>query len=102
MPIVPLQQDFAALGVLDLPHCERNGHHYAYGQGHLTAGEKDRLRKDHPDLYVERNGEVFLDIVDGAVNTASLQSAPGFGVRSLPDWESMEPLRPWIDRHYPA
>lgn len=101
MPIVPLHQDFAALGVLGLEHCERNGHHYAYGLSHLTAEEKAILLRDHPDLYVERDGEVFLRIVDGAVSCASLQ-VPGFGVKAMPDWSAMEPMRDWLEANYPA
>ncbi len=101
MPIVPLHQDFAALGVLGLEHCERNGHHYAYGLSHLTSDEKATMLRDHPDLYLERNGEVFLRIVDGAVSCASLQ-VPGFGVKSMPDWAAMEPMRDWLEANYPA
>ena len=101
MPLVPLHQDFAALGVLGLEHCERNGHHYAYGLSHLTAEEKATLLRDHPDLYVARDGEVFLRIVDGDVSCASLQ-VPGFGVKAMPDWAAMEPMRGWLEANYPA
>ncbi|MCB1230519.1 MAG: hypothetical protein KDN19_09650 [Verrucomicrobiae bacterium] len=101
MPVVPLQQDFAALGVLGIEHCERNGHHYAYGLSHLTPEEKAAAVRDHPDLYVKRNGEVFLNIVDGAVSCASLQ-VPGFGVKTLPDWTSLEPMCDWLEANYPA
>ncbi len=101
MPIVPLHQDFAALGVLGIDHCERNGHHYAYGLSHLTPAEKAMMLRDHPDLYVKRRDEVFLNIVDGAVSCASLQ-VPGFGVRTLPDWSAMEPMQTWLDANYPA
>ncbi|MCB1092287.1 MAG: mandelate racemase, partial [Verrucomicrobiae bacterium] len=102
MPIVPLHQDFAALGLLGIEHCERNGHHYSYGLSHLTAEEKAMMLRDHPDLYVERRDEVFLNIVEGQVNCASIQQVPGFGVKTLPDWGAMEPMRTWIDTHYPA
>ena len=78
MPLVPLHQDFAALGVLDIIHCERNGHHYDFGLGHLTDLEKNSVKEHHPDLYVERKGEMFLDIRDGVVLCPSLQ-CNGFG-----------------------
>ncbi len=100
LPIVPLHQDFAALGILGLEHCERNGHHYAYGASHLTEGEKVRLAAYHPDLYTKRNGEVFLNIQDGEVECASLQTI-GFGVRDHPDWSALEPMKTWLDTHYP-
>ncbi|MCB1066311.1 MAG: hypothetical protein KDN20_25760 [Verrucomicrobiae bacterium] len=101
MPIVPLHQDFAALGVLGIEHCERNGHHYSYGLSHLTKEEKAMMLRDHPDLYVKRHDEVFLNIVNGSVSCASLQ-VPGFGVKTLPDWSAMEPMQSWIDSNYPA
>lgn len=68
---------------------------------HLNAEEKATLLQDHPDLYVERDGEVFLRIVDGAVSCASLQ-VPGFGVKAMPDWSAMEPMRDWLEANYPA
>lgn len=101
MPIVPLHQDFAALGLLGIEHCERNGHHYARGLSHLTAGEKAMMLRDHPDLYSRRSDEVYLNIADGAVSCASLQ-VPGFGVKSEPDWQSMEPMSDWLAARDPA
>lgn len=94
MPLVPIQQDFAALGILDIDNCERNGHHYSYGQGHLTDREKALMLEHHPELYVRRTDEVFLDIRDGKVRCDSLQ-CPGFGVRFEPEWKAMEPLGKW-------
>jgi len=94
MPLVPIQQDYAALGVLNIAHAERNGHHYAYGERHLTAEEKTRALQFHPDLYTRRNGEMFLNIRDGTIRCASLLAA-GFGVRFAPDWQSMTPLEKW-------
>ena len=94
MPIIPLHQDFAVLSVLGIEHCERNGHHYAYGMSHLSKGEKQSLLKQNPDLYVERDGEVFLRIENGKVSTASLQT-PGFGSGTLPDSAEMQDLKSW-------
>jgi hypothetical protein len=94
MSIVPLHQDFAALGVLDIGHCERNGHHYGFGLSHLTAREKKTVARHHPDLYVERNGEWFLDIREGMVQAGSVQGK-GFGGAALPDRDSLTPLDQW-------
>lgn len=94
MPIVPLHQDFAALGVLGIDHCERNGHHYAFGLSHLGAGEKEAVKRNHPELYVERDGELFLRIENGSVRTGSLHGI-GFGTATLPDWNELIPLEDW-------
>jgi hypothetical protein len=102
MPTVSLHQDYAALGMLAIQDCERNGHHYSFGLSHLTKMEKNIALGDHPDLYVRRGDEVHLNILDGAVNAASVQSVPGFGVKTMPDWSAMKPLREWMEEHYPA
>tara|TARA_R110002096_G_scaffold116491_1_gene252316 strand:- start:229 stop:1752 length:1524 start_codon:yes stop_codon:yes gene_type:complete len=94
MPIVPIHQDFATLSVLDIDHCERNGHHYGFGLSHLTQEEKDRVLKNHPDLYNRRGNEVFLKIQNGEVETGSLQT-PGFGGSTQPDWDELTPLDDW-------
>ncbi len=94
MPIVPIHQDFATLSVLDIEHCERNGHHYGFGLSHLTEDEKRRVAKNHPDLYIKRGEEMFLNIRDGEVSTASLQSV-GFGGRTMPEWDALIPLDDW-------
>lgn len=99
LPIVPLQQDFASLGVLGLEHCERNGHHYNYGLSMLSDRDKASAVRHHPDLYERRGDEWFLRIRNGAVECASLQH-PGFGVRDEPDWASMMDMRAWVrERH---
>lgn len=100
VPTVPLQQDFASLGVLGIADCERNGHHYNFGLSMLSAKEKEHALKTHSDLYVERGGEGFLNIVEGQVVCGSLQR-PGFGVSAEPDWASMIDLRTWVDQTYP-
>jgi hypothetical protein len=94
MPLVALHQDYAALGVLNISHAERNGHHYSFGQGHLSAEEKRLAKKHHPEIYTERRGELFLDIRNGRLNCESLQ-CPGFGVRFEPEWERLIPLEKW-------
>ncbi|MFG0333657.1 MAG: hypothetical protein ACF8TS_09875 [Maioricimonas sp. JB049] len=94
MPMVPLHQDFAALGVLDILDCERNGHHYSYGLSHLTDTEKRHVRTAHRDLYTQRDGELFLNIRDGMVQCESLQCR-GFGVAFEPEWDALIPLDDW-------
>ncbi len=101
LPIVPLQQDFTTLSVLGLEHCERNGHHYNDGLSMLSAEEKAKALAHHPDLYVKREGEAYLQIVDGRVRCGSLQAA-GFGVQDEPDWQAMRPLRDWVEQRHPA
>lgn len=94
MPLVPLQQDYAALAVLNINHAERNGHHYGYGLSHLTAREKERTRQHHPDLYETRDDEMFLAIRNGQVRTGSLQRV-GFGVSFEPEWEAHARMEDW-------
>ncbi len=98
MPIVPLHQDFAALGVLGVEHCERNGHHYAFGLSHLREGEKERIARAHTDLYVERGGEYFLRVEEGRVETRSVHSS-AFGTNTRPDWDSLTPLDDWREEN---
>jgi hypothetical protein len=94
MPLVPLHQDFAALGILGIDHCERNGHHYSFGLQHLTDTEKQLTKRHHPDLYVERHGNLFLNIQNGQVRCGSLQKA-AFGVVFEPDFNNLTPLKDW-------
>ncbi len=95
LPVVPLQQDFVSLSILDLKHCERNGHHYNHGLAFLSEQDRANATRRHPDMYVRRGGEWFLNIRDGAVQCASLQCA-GFGVYDEPDWASMRDMRDWL------
>lgn len=101
LPVVPLQQDFTTLGILGIEHCERNGHHYNFGLSMLS--EKDRLAaiKNHPDLYIQKGDEGFLNIVDGQVHCTSLQ-CPGFGVATEPDWQSMLKMNDWVKLRHSA
>lgn len=94
MSLIPLHQDFAALGALNVSHCERNGHHYAFGLSHLTEKEKAAAAENHPDLYVKRGEELFLRIVDGRIQTASVH-LEGFGSATMPEWEAHGSLAEW-------
>lgn len=97
LPIVPLQQDQAALSILNLSHCERNGHHYNYGLSMLSDRDKRQVARHHRDLYVKRKDEWFLDVRAGQIWCPSVQ-CPGFGVREEPDFASMEPMDDWLKR----
>jgi len=101
LPLVPLHQDFAMVGCLRLRHCERNGHHYNRGLSMLSAREKRSVARNHQDLYTRHKGEWYLRIVGGAVETKSLHGI-GFGVREEPDWNSMAPLKQWLEKRYPV
>ena len=101
LPVVPLHQDFATLGILGLDHCERNGHHYNFGLSMLSDKDKANASKHHPDMYVRRGNELFLDVRDGIVVCDSLQ-VNGFGVRDEPDWPSMIKMADWVKLRHPA
>lgn len=94
MPLIPLHQDFAALGVLGIHHCERNGHHYSFGLQHLTDSERDLTKRYHSDLYTKRHGGLFLNIQNGQVDCRSLQTA-GFGVAFAPEFDRLTPVEQW-------
>ncbi len=101
LPVVPLHQDFATLGILGIEHCERNGHHYNHGLSMLSDIDKSNVVKHHPDLYLKRGDEWFLDVHDGVVECSSLQ-CPGFGVHDEPDWASMMNMKKWVHKRHPA
>ncbi len=100
LPVVPLQQDFTTLGILGIEHCERNGHHYNFGLSMLSEKDRANALASHPDLYVEKGGEGFLNIQNGQVNCASLQCS-GFGVANEPDWASMMDMNEWVKLRHP-
>lgn len=95
MPVVAIQQDFAALGVLNIEHCERNGHHYGFGLSHIDDAERSELLRLHSDLYTRRDEMTFLNIRDGQVTCGSLHEYPGFGVSTEPNWNQLTPLDQW-------
>lgn len=100
LPIVPLHQDFVAVSTLGLNNCERNGHHLNFGLSMLSERDLQSVARHHTDLYEQRNGDWFLKIRQGMVETASLHSV-GFGVVDEPDFASMEPLEEWVARRFP-
>jgi len=94
LPVAPLQQDLAVVGMLGITHCERNGHHYNFGLSMLSEQDKASVARRHTDLYEQRGGEWFLKIRNGVMQCGSLQ-CPGLGVFDEPDWASMPSMAQW-------
>jgi hypothetical protein len=89
-----VQQDLALVGLLGLPHVERNGHHYVAGfdgQG-APAGEQHGFLTAHPDLYEASTRGARLAIRDGMLSLRSL-AVPGFASGVLPDIASLASMR---------
>lgn len=93
MPMIPLHQDFEVVGALSLSHCERNGHHYAFGLSHLTREEKLAVMREHPETYHTRDNEVFLSIREGQLSYNS--TAVGFGSGAKPRWDALTGFQEW-------
>ncbi|MEP9380440.1 enolase C-terminal domain-like protein [Aquabacter sp. CN5-332] len=85
-----VQQDTALVAFLGLTHAERNGHHYA--DGFSGAPEADAFLAAHPEFYERSDGDVRLDVKDGAFHIATL-AVPGFASAVLPDWGRLAPLK---------
>ncbi len=83
-----VQQDLALVSLLGLTHVERNGHHYVKGFGETGRDEQIAFLNAHPDLYLESDGVVRLNLVAGRLNIASLDCV-GFASAALPDVASM-------------
>jgi enolase-like protein len=87
-----LQQDLALVSVLGLKHVERNGHHYVNGMAGLPEAEQERFLTCHEDLYERSHGAVRVRIINGNLETGSLD-CPGFASRAMPDWKTMRQTR---------
>jgi hypothetical protein len=94
LPVVPLQQDLAAMDILGLPHVERNGHHYFHGLDHLTSEEREECLRGHAALYEPFEGGGKLRIRNGSIDVASLRR-DGFGSVGTPAFGKMAPLSDW-------
>ncbi|HEX6972609.1 MAG TPA: hypothetical protein VF234_10365 [Limnochordia bacterium] len=94
LPPVALLEDLAVVCALQIPHVERNGHHYFRGLDHLTAAEQERLCRQHSPMFRTRGGLTHLDIRQGQIDCQSLQIA-GLGVGAPPDladWTEIDPI----------
>ena len=95
LPVLALQQDLATIQLLDLPHAERNGHHYFRGLDHLPPTEVESALDRHRDLYGREAGGPQLRIREGRVDLGSIQ-APGYGYSSTIDTDARTPLEDWL------
>jgi hypothetical protein len=89
-----VQQDLALVGLLGLPHVERNGHHYVAGFDgqRAPADEQQAFLAAHPDLYEASAHGVRLAVRDGKLSLRSL-AVPGFASTTFPDIASLAPMR---------
>jgi len=88
-----VQQDLALVNLIGLTHVERNGHHYVHGfagQG-ASAAEAGAFARAHPGMYVGTGDEVRLNVHDGRLELASLDT-PGLASGAFPDFERLQPL----------
>jgi hypothetical protein len=91
IPVVPLHQDLCVAAALGIPHSERNGHHYIRAFEYFSPKEREQAIRDYPELY--REGRPTVRVEGGAIDVTGI-NAFGFGVRSEPDWDSLERVTP--------
>lgn len=74
---VALLQDLAVLATLNIPHAERNGHHYLRGLSQFPSPLQHATLTAHPDLYTPHpQGFITPRITDGQMSTTSVTAAP--------------------------
>ena len=88
LPVVPLHQDFCTLGILNLDHSERNGHHYVNGMEGVGQSEQRAFLRAHGDLYHDAGGITRLTIAGGQIALGSLDT-PGLGSAVIPDFAAL-------------
>lgn len=92
-PIVPNHQDLCVAATLGISHSERNGHHFFRGFEFLSPAERTGALRDYPSLYEpSSDGIPSLRIRGGKMSMVEINSSPGLGVASQPDWNAMEPI----------
>ncbi len=78
---VALLQDLALVGLLGIPHVERNGHHYFRGLSMWPEDWQRKVQEAHPDLYtVHKHRFTCLRIDAGRLSLDSVNEAP-FGLK---------------------
>ena len=87
IPVVPLHQDLCVAAALGIPHSERNGHHYIRAFDYFSPKEREQAVKEFPELY--EAGRPTVKVEGGVMDVRGI-NAVGFGVRSEPDWDSLE------------
>jgi len=94
LPVVALQQDLATVAALDLPHVERNGHHYFSGLQHLSERETHAALAAHPGLYTRYGSSARLAIEGGELKLHSLAQS-GYGAVGDPDLPARRRGKDW-------
>jgi hypothetical protein len=92
---VALLQDLVLMGVLNISHVERNGHHYFRGLSMFSDRLQEQVLKHHGDLYHRHtDGYAALHIAGGRIDIGSLIRAP-FGVGFIPLESEYVPIDEW-------
>ncbi len=91
-PGIAVQQDLALATSLGITHLERNGHHFVRGMDRLSPVEQEGFLKAHPDLYIQDQDFVRIDIKAGEMTIESLDCV-GFAAAAEPDWKAMTRTR---------
>lgn len=87
---VALLQDLAMVGLLGIPHVERNGHHYFRGLSMWPDDWQEAVLAAHRDLYIRHlQGFACVQIRDGSLNLSTVNTAP-FGLQPLFDPSGFE------------
>ncbi len=91
-PGINVQQDLALATSLGITHLERNGHHFFRGMADLSRIEQEAFLKAHPDLYIQDQDFVRIDIKAGELRIDSLDCV-GFAAGAEPDWKALRRTR---------
>jgi hypothetical protein len=87
---VALLQDLALVGLLAIPHVERNGHHYFRGLSMWPEDWQEAVLAAHGDVYARHpQGFACLQIDKGRLQLGSINAAP-LGLRPLFDPSTFE------------
>lgn len=85
-----LTQDLAMAACLNVPHLERNGHHYFAGLSQFPRSEQSRAQILFSDLYAaSADGYPTLQIQQGRLSLNAV-NAYAFGAPSIPDDDAFE------------
>lgn len=91
---IALQQDCAMVGILGIPHAERNGHHYFAGLREWPQEMQQATLTAHPDLYGMHAGFPALRVERGKIAIGSTLAAP-FGYSSSLDLSRFPLIEDW-------
>ena len=85
LPVLSLQQDLAVVAALGFAHCERNGHHYAYGMSAAPEAEQEAFLAAHPDVPILDDGDLVHFVFRGDVDDLMLKG-------NMEPWERERPM----------